>query len=136
MIILISALNIVMMPAASTFFFIRLSAVYSCNKYIMGFFGLCWLIILGLFVSESVQGILRCSKVIESTQCFTERHVDAWGYIATAAYDTLMYIFISWKLASSALVDKWQDRLRAFATGNRLGWLSKVLLQSGQMYYL
>jgi hypothetical protein len=32
-----------------------------------------------------------------------------WGYITTAAYDTLMYLFILWTVCSSAVVDRWQD---------------------------
>jgi hypothetical protein len=63
-------------------------------------------------------------------------NMDALAYISTATFDTLMYLSISWRLASFATIDRWQDRLRLFITGNGLGWLSKVLLQSGQMYYL
>ena len=132
----ILALNIVMMPTASTFFFIGLSAVYLHNIYIMGFFGLCWLVILGLFIFNSAWGIMRCSNIIQLTQCFTVHHVDVWGYITTAAYDTLMYLFILWTVCSSAVVDRWQDWLSWVTMGNGLGWLSKVLLKSGQMYYL
>jgi hypothetical protein len=124
------------MPAASALFFIRLSAVYSRNKYITAFFGSFWLVILGLFVFDSTKSIMRCSEIVQSTHCWKARRIDAWGYIAAAAYDTLMYLSISWQLASFATVDRWQDRLRLFVTGNGLGWLSKVLLQSGQVYYL
>jgi hypothetical protein len=136
LVILRETLNIVIMPAASALFFIRLSAVYWHDKYVTAFFGFCWLGIFGLFVSDSIRGIERCSEVLESTYCLRARHIDASGYIATAVYDTLMYLCISWQLASFATADKWQDRLRMFVTGDGLGWLSKVLLQSGQMYYL
>jgi hypothetical protein len=131
---LIGAANIVIMPAASGLFFVRLSAVYSCNKCVMTCFGCCWLGILGIFVFDTTVGILRCLD--HSAMCFVVQHNDAWGYIAAAIYDTLMYFAISWRLASFATVDRWQDRLRSFVTGDRLGWLSKVLLQSGQAYYL
>ena len=129
MLVLISALNIVIMPAASTLFFVRLAAVYSRNKCIMAFFGICWLFVLGLFTFDSARGL-------QSPLSFMVHPVDAWGYLATTCYDTLMYLFISWKLASSAMVDRWQDRLRSFITGDGLGWLSRVLLHSGQTYYL
>ena len=134
--ILRETLNIVIMPAASALFFIRLSAVYWRDKYVTAFFGSFLLAILGLFVSDSAQGVIRCSNVDQSTYCLRARPIDASGYIATAVYDTLMYFSISWQLASFATVEKWQDRLRRFFTGDGLGWLSKVLLQSGQMYYL
>jgi hypothetical protein len=131
-----SVVNMVIMPAASALFSIRLIAVYSHNKCILAFFGICWLFILGFFVLESARGISRCLDIVQSTQCFTVHPVDAWGYIATACYDTLMYLFVSWKLASFSVVNRWQDRLRSFFMGDGLGWLSRVLLQSGQMYYL
>jgi hypothetical protein len=132
---IIVAANIVIMPAASGLFFIRLSAIYSRDKYIMALFGSCWLVILGIFVFDSAEGIMQCSNE-DSLQCFTVQGIDAWGYIATAVYDTLMYLAISWRLASFATADRWQDRLKSFITGDGLGWLSKILLQSGQAYYL
>ena len=133
---LITVTNIIIMPAASGLFFIRLSAVYSHSKYILISFAFCWLGVLGIFAYISIEGMARCSGVNRSTQCFVVQPIDAWGYIATAIYDTLMYLAISWQLASLASVDRWQDRLKSFVTGAGLGWLSKVLLQSGQVYYL
>jgi hypothetical protein len=133
---MISVLNMVIMPATSVLFFVRLSAVYSRNKYVMSFFGSFWLITLGIFIFDSIKGLLRCSDIGPSTRCFSLQHQDAWGYMATSIYDTLAYLSISWQLASFAPADRWYDRLKSFATGEGLGWLSKVLLQSGQIYYL
>jgi hypothetical protein len=123
------------MPANSALFFIRVRAVYWRNKYVTAFFGSYWLAILGFFIFDSISGIMRCSDIGPSTRCFVLQHSDAWGYIATAVYDTLMYLSISWRLASFTPADRWQDRLKSFVTGNGLGSLSKALLQSGQMYY-
>jgi len=101
----------------------------------MMFFGLSWLGVIGVFAYISIEGMAQCSAAHRSTQCFVVRPPAAWGSIATAIYDTLMYLVVSWQLASLATVDRWQDRLKSFVTGNGLGWLSKVLLQSGQVYY-
>jgi hypothetical protein len=130
------ALNVVIMPTASALFFIRLRAVYSRNNYMTAFFGFWLLVILAFFLFDSARVAMHRSEIAQSERYWTAHYIDAWGYIATAAYDTLMYLSISWQLASFAVVDRWQDRLRLFVTGNGLGWLSKVLLQSGQMYYL
>jgi len=132
---LITVTNIIIIPAASGLFCIRLTAVYSHDKYVLIFFGVCWLGLLGIFAYISIEGMARCSRVNISTPCFMVQPIDAWGYIAAAIYDTLMYLAISWRLASLAMVDRWQDRLKSFVTAKDLGWLSKVLLQSGQMYY-
>ncbi|KIM83629.1 hypothetical protein PILCRDRAFT_819269 [Piloderma croceum F 1598] len=135
LIILKEALNVVIMPAASALFFIRLRAVYSRNNYMTAFFGFWLLVILAFFLFDSARVIMQRSEIAQLKCYWTAHYIDAWGYIATAAYDTLMYFSISWQLASFAVVDRWQDRLKLFVTGNGLGWLSKVLLQSGQMYY-
>jgi hypothetical protein len=47
-----------------------------------------------------------------------------------------MYLSISWRLASFSTSNTWQASFKSFFTGDELGWLSKVLLQSGQLYYL
>jgi hypothetical protein len=129
----IGSANILIMPAVSGLFYIRLSAVYSHNKYIMVVFGSCWLGLLAIFIFDSVTVFTRFSR---STACFVIKHSDAWGYIATAVYDTLMYFAISWRLASFASIDGWKSQARSFITGGGLGGLAKVLLRSGQVYYL
>jgi hypothetical protein len=47
-----------------------------------------------------------------------------------------MTLSISWQLALFAPAHKWYDWLKSFVTGDGLSWLSKLLLQSGQIYYL
>src|ERR1700683_3068075 len=121
------------MPAVCGLFCTRLSAIYSHNKYIILVFGSCWLAILAIFVLDTTTVLSRFSQ---STGCFVVEHSDAWGYIATAIYDTLMYLAISWRLAWFAPNDGWKSRTRSFITGGGLSGLSKVLLRSGQVYYL
>jgi hypothetical protein len=133
---LIAVANSVTIPAASCLFFIRLAAVYLRDTYIMAFFGSCWLVVLGCFVFDGTKSLLRLPDVSQPTQCVVVNHRDAWGYIATALYDTLMYISISWRLASFSTFHSWQERLESFVTGDGLGWLFKVILRSGQVYYL
>jgi hypothetical protein len=132
----VGATNIVIMPAVSGLFFMRLRAIYSPDKYVITFFGCCWLGILGIFIFDTTTILSRFSHDGQSKACFAVLHSDALGYIAIAVYDTLMYLCISWRLASLASPNSWQDRLRSFVTGDGLGWLSKVLLRSGQTYYL
>jgi hypothetical protein len=133
---IIAGANMVMMPAASFLLFVRVKAVYSQNIHVTTFFSFCWLVMLSFFVFDSIRGILQCSDPRSLAKCFVLQHTDAWGYMANAVYDTLLYLSISWQLASFAPADRWQERLKSFFTGEGLGWLSKVLLQSGQMYYL
>lgn len=128
--------NILMMPAASGLFLIRLNAVYSRDRGIMSIFGFCWLVILALFVYESTDSLLQFEDVTRDRPCAAIEYNTAWAYIATAVYDTLLYLAVSWRLASFSTSNIWHDRLQSFFTGDGLGWLSKVLLRSGQVYYL
>jgi len=131
----IGVTNLVIMPTISGLFFIRASAVFSRNKYIIGIFGSCWLGVLGIFIFDSATILRRISTSGPSMQCFVVKHTDAWGYIGTAAYDTLMYFAISWRLASFTMTDGWNSRAKSFVTGSGLGGLSKALLRNGQVYY-
>ena len=122
------------MPAACGLFFIRVRTVHRHDKHITIFFGFGWVVTLSFFLFDGTRDIMRYFGLVRLTLFYP--NMDALAYISTATFDTLMYLSISWRLASFATIDRWQDRLRLFITGNGLGWLSKVLLQSGQMYYL
>jgi hypothetical protein len=128
--------NVGIVPAVSGLFFARLSAIYSRDIYIMTFFGFCWLGVLGLFVYESTTISSRFTDHHEFFVCYSINPPDAWAYIAIAVYDTLMYLAISWRLASFGMNNGWKSRIKYFVTGNELNRLSKVLLRSGQAYYL
>jgi hypothetical protein len=57
--------------------------------------------------------------------------------VLTAVNDTLVFLAISYRMVSSAMVScTWSARARSFFTGEGLHQLSKALLQSGQVYYL
>jgi len=57
-------------------------------------------------------------------------------WVATALYDTLIYIAISWHLTSFSMSgDNWKCSVRSFVKGDGLLGLSKGLLQNGQLYY-
>jgi hypothetical protein len=132
----IGVANILIMPAVSGLFFVRLSAVYSRDKYVVAFFGSSWLALLGVFIYDTTTVLSRFSSDAQSMRCFSVKPTDAWGYMGTAIYDTLMYLAISWRLASFNMTGHWKARVRSFVTGGGLQGLSKVLLQSGQLYYL
>jgi len=74
----------------------------------------------------------------ENKPCsLTGRSTDAWAYTASAIFDTLIFLAISWRLASTSMIgSSWSDRLRSFVGGEGLLGLSKVLLRGGQSYYI
>lgn len=124
------------MPAVCGLFFVRLSAIYAGNKYVITFFGLSWLGVLGIFIYDTTTVLSRFRSQGASFQCYSVKGYDAWEYIATASYDTLIYLAISLRLASLGMDDNWKSRLKSFVTGGGLSGLMRVLLRSGQVYYL
>jgi hypothetical protein len=132
----VAGMNTLIMPAISALFFVRLSAVYSHDRRILILFGSCWLCVLGVFIFDTTTVLSRYSSNSLSHECFVFTHIDAWGYIASGIFDTLMYFAISWRLATFSTTGGWISQARSFVTGDGLGWLSKILLRSGQVYYL
>jgi len=59
------------------------------------------------------------------------------GLVLNAVYDTLIFLAISFRIASFRWVgENWQTRIKCFFTADGLPWLSRSLIQGGQLYYL
>jgi len=57
--------------------------------------------------------------------------------VANAIYDTLVFLAISHHIVSyTAIGDIWSARAKSFFTADGLPRLLRVLLQSGQQFYL
>jgi hypothetical protein len=106
LVILMAALNVVNMPAASILLFTCLQAIYLLNKYVMALFGSCWVVVLAFFIFNSAKGISQWLDISSSMWCFVLEPCGAWGYIATAIYNTLTYLSILWKLTLFTVVDR------------------------------
>ena len=58
------------------------------------------------------------------------------GFVAIVIYDTMVFIAISLRLLLDNPADGWIARFKLFFSGEKMGYLSRALLQTGQMYYL
>lgn len=135
-----AAVNIFAVPTISFLFFLRVTAVYLHNKVIITFFGVLWFGVLSLFVLDSTT-MFSFDFIDEkhSRPCsLAGRTIDAWAYVASAIFDTLVFLAISWRLASTSMTSNasFRDRLKSFVRGEGLLDLSKALLHSGQLYYM
>ncbi|KIM88413.1 hypothetical protein PILCRDRAFT_3403 [Piloderma croceum F 1598] len=123
-------------PATSLLFLFRVRAVYNNSRIITAFFGLLWMAISGLSVLILL-GVTR--DRIPYTQRCTEGPTPKYStvpIIVTAVNDTLVFLAISYRMISSAMVSStWKARAKSFITGDGLLHLSKALLKSGQVYY-
>lgn len=58
------------------------------------------------------------------------------GFFTTLIFDTAVFIAISARVLSINMATSWGERARIFLGRKHLGRLSKVLLHSGQQFYL
>ena len=58
------------------------------------------------------------------------------GFITLLLFDTSVFVAVSYKVLSSNMVGTWKDWYRIVWRGQTLGAVSKLLLRSGQIYYM
>jgi hypothetical protein len=139
-------------PATLFLFFLRVQAVFSDRPLIVAFFFLLWLGVLvssalvpyafvGLnhHISELVN--THASSTTTTGVCI-QKSVRLYGVSAiifSATFDTLVFIFISYRIVTVYIISTGssaRERARAFYRGQGLSRLSRMLLQSGQKYFL
>lgn len=80
---------------------------------------------VGVHIGPTKECILR--SVEKSTSA---------GFVAIVIYDTMVFIAISVRLLLDNPADGWIARIKLFFSGEKMGYLSRALLQTGQLYYL
>ncbi|KIM76936.1 hypothetical protein PILCRDRAFT_825948 [Piloderma croceum F 1598] len=122
--------------ATSLLFFFRVKAVYRHSRFVIAFFGFLFLINAGLSLLSMLGTTgIRIPYTRRCTQHIARSYM-ATPIILTAANDTLVFLAISYRILSSAMVPStWRARTRSFFTGDGLYRLSKALLKGGQVYY-
>jgi len=123
--------------STSSLFFLRVRAVCSNSRVITSFFGF-MLIVNSVLTASVLQGIdgaqIGRTNICITTAIHTYASIPLVMY---TVYDTLVFLVISWNLVFQPIVgETWSARMRCFITGDGLSWLSKGLLQSGQLYYM
>ncbi|KZP25307.1 hypothetical protein FIBSPDRAFT_1041463 [Athelia psychrophila] len=120
------------LPVASWLFYIRLCAVLRHDKRAMAFFGALWATVFAYFIYDGVSARQRFITL----HVIVPGKVDAWVYIINAIFDTLVYLAVSWQLATFSVTGGgFKRRLLSFTTGDGLLGLTKALLRGGQIYY-
>jgi hypothetical protein len=126
------------LPGTAALFFFRVRAVYDRSKVVTVIFGILWLATLGAAIALpfSVKG----KHVGPTDYCLLSSVAPvtaAAAGIINTFNDTLVFLAISWRIARhNATGETWGEYLRSFYKGDGLPRLSKILLQSGQAYYL
>lgn len=128
----------VAIPSTLLLFLFRIFAVFNGEPAVRYLFVFLWTAVLGCAMSFPFA--LFGAHIGPTNHC-TDKGVKAFSsapIVASTVFDSLVFIFVSWRLLNSdaAVGDSWRDRLKTFYGGGALPTLSKGLLQSGQIYYL
>ena len=133
----ITALFPIAIPTSSLLFFFRVRAVFGGNNYVVGFFAILWLAVLGtcITVTRSLTGI----NIGTTKYClhFILKNFVSSACIVPLVNDTLIFFAISYRLMRNThVVYDIKTGFRTFLFGDYLPAFSRSLFQDGQMYYL
>ncbi|PPR02808.1 hypothetical protein CVT26_009594 [Gymnopilus dilepis] len=128
------------MALTSLLFLIRVYAIYNRNKAVSSVFFVLWLgVIAG---SSTIPFSTRATEIGPTKYCFTDiktvpPYLTASG-VLTLAYDTCVYLAITWRLTRDARSSRSRPSSRVLALINfgNIPIFSRALLRDGQKYYL
>ncbi|CAL1701343.1 unnamed protein product [Somion occarium] len=122
-------------PFNSLLFFLRVRAVFRESRVIVGVFALLWLSTFTTITVPLTSHVVSI-EVIRMCSTSTLRSYDSVGWVTVAVFDTLVLIAISIRVLSGSMAVSRKERFRALLSGKGLGNVSRILLQTGQLYYL
>lgn len=126
------------LASSAYLFFLRLRAVYSREKVIVAIFFFFWVGLLAavIFVPFAISG--GPSGSTEYCRYSSLAKYAPIAQIGPLAYDTLVFLAISWKLSHNSPSSNVNagESLKAIVFGRNLPVFTKMLLRDGQLYYL
>lgn len=124
-------------PSTSLLFFLRARAIFDKNTYLVLFFFLVWLSVLGS--AATVPTAIIAINIGPTPFCINvgvRPYAGAAG-ITPLVNDTIIFLAISWRLFRNSYADiSLRGNIKTFITGEYLPQFSRALLKDGQMYYL
>ncbi|KAK7679172.1 hypothetical protein QCA50_017750 [Cerrena zonata] len=123
------------LPTNSFLFFLRVRAVFLQSPYVVWVFFALW---ITTFASITVPFSFEDIQLGPTRWCINSvvREYSAATFIAIFVFDTSVFLAISFKISTYGMTDDFRGRVNAFTTGRGMGYVSKVLLKTGQLYYL
>jgi len=118
-------------------FFLRVKAIYVDSKIVTVCFGLLWLAIFGSLFSIPFD--TTATHIGPTKRCIiiTVNYHSVIPLILQSAFDTFIFIAISFRIASYSMVgDTFVARIKSLFRGRGLPHLSRSIIQGGQLYYL
>ncbi|KAJ7883270.1 hypothetical protein B0H13DRAFT_1629112 [Mycena leptocephala] len=128
----------IVLPANCLLFFLRGRAIFNNNRYLVAFFFLLWLGVVG--GGATIPTALTAGNVGPTEYCMNIAGKSYAAYAVTIApliHDTVIFLAISWRLFGNSHVNHgFTGNIRAFVTGEYLPQFSKAVLKDGQLYYV
>ena len=115
---------------------IRVLAVYQRSHCVKVIFRILLLCVFGAALAEPFAVLAN----LVAGQCVAPS-ADTFGTagilgVATTGIDALIFLAITYQILKwHAIGDRWQDKAKGFFRGEGLFKMSKLLLQTGQLYY-
>lgn len=129
----------VAMPSNSFLMFLRLRAVYNGSTIAVSIFGFLWVAVIAGSLAAPFS--LKGAHIGTTQKCITteSKPYSATGLVILTVYDTLIFIAITYRLLADIhhpSDQSWSTRTKAFLSGNGMNEVSRLLLKTGQLYYL
>ncbi|KAJ7512863.1 hypothetical protein B0H11DRAFT_2213417 [Mycena galericulata] len=120
-------------PATASLFILRIVAVFHGNRVVVNSFLFAWFLTLGC--SIIVPFFIGTKNIGPTRHCINTDvgHIAGVGTIVNTLTNLLVFIALSWKLTMNGTA---ASRSQSFIRGTSLPVMSKLLLQSGQLFYL
>lgn len=116
-------------------FLIRIRGVYFRAPYVSVAFLALWFTTLATFTAPFSFTALTITPTAYCAVVKIERFVTA-GVVATAVYDTAVFVAISIRLVSFCVGNSWREKLRNFMESKDLAAVSNLLWSTGLLYYM
>lgn len=122
-------------PINTALFLLRIYGVFHGSKIVIGIFSLLW---LATFASFTGSLHVKALSIGPTEYCIVESPflTVSTSFIVPVIYDTLVFSAITWRIVADSPVEGWKAHTSLFFTGERIGHISRMLLQTGQGYYL
>ena len=115
----------------------RIYALYRDNKYVITFFSLSWLALLGGCIAVPIGA--TGMKIGTTRYCHDGKGdlVNVLGSIIPLIHDTLIFIATAWGLMKHSYVNVGlKNNVKGVVLGRHLPAFSRSILRDGQAYYL
>ena len=135
--VVIGACVAVAVPANSFLMFLRVKAVYLQNRIAIRVFTFLWA--ATLLSSVTLPFSVRGDHIGTSQQCIETdiKPLTSACFTVSAVNDTLIFLAVTYRLVFFyAEAGSWSSRVRSLFSGAGMGQTAKLLLQTGQLYYL